>query len=348
MNTHAPKKSPLKPLLAILLIGTLAGAYYQMEVRGRESTEAAQLESDIVPISAKVSGYVKEVKVRDNQAVRAGDTLLLIDPVDCRIAVNKAKAELEGATAQYEQAAQNLAVTKVSAPSSLEAAKASVASASADYDRAVRDAARNRHLKGIATSSREIEQSDAAEKMAGARLEQAEAGLRHAETSAQTIAGADAGARMLLAQIEGKKSDLDAAERKLADTEIRAPVDGKISKRTVQAGAFVQPGQLLLAMTGARLWVVANFKETQLEHLHIGQAVGIRIDAFPKMKFTGKIDSIQASTGARLSLFPPENASGNFVKVVQRVPVKINLDRPPDPALPLAPGMSVVATVRFK
>jgi membrane fusion protein (multidrug efflux system) len=239
-------------------------------------------------------------------------------------------------------------VTKVSAPSSLESAVAAVASAQADYDRAVKDARRNRQLKGIATSSRIIEQSNAAEKMARARLEQVQADLRSAQTSGQTIEGASAGVKTLLANIDEKKANLARAQKDLDYTKILAPVDGKITKRAVQAGELIQPNQNLLAVTSAKLWVVANFKETQLEKMRIGQTVDIHIDAFPKTKFTGKIDSLQAGTGSRLSLFPPENATGNFVKVVQRVPVKIAFVEPPPAQYKIGPGLSVVPTVKVR
>jgi membrane fusion protein (multidrug efflux system) len=348
MSDLPAKKSPLKIILAVLMLAAVGWTYYMTQVSGLESTDAAQVEADIVPVSARVPGYVRELKVEDNQPVKAGDLLLVIDPADYQIAFDKAAAELQAAEAQYEQATKNLEVTKVAAPSSLESAQAAVSSAQADYDRAVKDAARNRQLKGIAATSRVIEESNAAEKMARARLEQAQAELRRAKTSGQTIAGASAGARTLLANIAEKKASLARAQKDLDYTKILAPIDGKITKRAVQAGELIQPNQNLLAVTSAKLWVVANFKETQLEKMRAGQVVDIHIDAFPKNKFTGKIDSLQAGTGSRLSLFPPENATGNFVKVVQRVPVKIVFDQQPDAALALAPGMSVVATVHLK
>lgn len=336
-------------IAAVLLVAALAASgYYSAFVRGKETTDDAHIEASIVPISAKISGYVKELRVQDNQIVHAGDVLLTLDPADYQIVVDKAQAALEAATAQYEQATQNLAVTKVVSPSSLAAAQAAVASARADYDRAVKDASRNRRLKGIAAAERVIEQSNADEKMARAKLEQAEASLRSAETSGQTIAGADAGVRMLQAQVAEKKADLAAAQKNLADTSVTAPIDGKVTARTVETGSFVQPGQALMTVSGTSLWVVANYKETQLERMKAGQRVDISVDALSHKVLRGHIESVQAGTGARLSLFPPENATGNFVKVVQRVPVKIVFDDAPDPRLPLAPGMSVVTTVRVK
>lgn len=338
----------LKIILILLALAVLGGIYYMLFVAGKETTDDARFDSYIVPISAKVSGYVKELSVKDNQVVKAGDPLLEIDPIDYQIAVDKAQSALEAAEAQYQQATENLAVTKVSAPSSVDAAKAAVASAKADLDNASKEAERNRKLKGITASARQIDQSNTTAQMAKARLDQAEAELKSAETSTQTIAGADAGTRMLAAQVDEKKAELATAKENLDNTKITAPMDGKVTSRTVEGGAYVQPGQALMAISSPQLWVVADFKETQLEHMRVGQPVELHIDAFPNLHVTGKIDSVQAGTGARLSLFPPENATGNFVKVVQRVPVKIMLDQQPDAALALAPGMSVEATVRVK
>lgn len=338
----------VKIILVLLVLAVLGGVYYTLFVEGKETTDDARFDSYIVPIGAKVSGYVKVLNVKDNQAVKAGDPLLKIDPVDYQIAVDKAQSALEAAEAQYQQATENLAVTKVSAPSSVDAAKAAVASAKADLDNANKDAERNRKLKGVTASARQIDQTNTAAQMAKARLDQAEATLTSAETSTQTIAGADAGTRMLAAQVDEKKAELATAKENLADTKIIAPMDGKVTSRTVEGGAYVQPGQALMAVSGVKLWVVADFKETQLQHMQVGQPADIHVDAFPQLHLAGKIDSFQAGTGARLSLFPPENATGNFVKVVQRVPVKIELDQQPDAALALAPGMSVEATVRVK
>ena len=338
----------IKILLFILVLCAAAGAYYILYVAGKETTDDARFDSYIVPISAKVSGYVKELNITDNQSVKTGDPLLAINPIDYQITVDKAQAALEAAEAQYQQATENLAATKVSAPSSVDAAKAAVAAAQADLDNAIKDAARNRKLKGITASAREIDQTNTAEQTAKARLDQAQAQLKSAETSTQTIAGADAGTRMLAAQVDGKKAELATAKENLDNTKITAPMDGKITSRTVEAGAYVQPGQALMAISSPDLWVVADFKETQLEHIRVGQPVEIKIDAFPHLVLHGKVDSLQAGTGARLSLFPPENATGNFVKVVQRVPVKITLDEQPDASFALAPGMSVEATVLVK
>ncbi|MBU6474596.1 MAG: HlyD family secretion protein [Alphaproteobacteria bacterium] len=336
----------LRIVLAILVLASIAGVYYTLEVQGREQTDDAQFEAYIVPVSARVTGYVKKLDVRDNETVREGQTLLTIDPTDYQIAVDSAKAALAAAEAQYDAAMQNLAVTKVSAPSGLAAAEAAVTAAKADLARAIKDAARNRRLKNVSATERQIDQTNTAEKVAAANLEAAEARLKSAETSPETIAASDAQTRMLLAEVNGRKAALAAAEQNLSYTQIVAPLDGKITARTVEPGMLVEPGQALLSVSNPQLWVVANFKETQLADMRVGQPVKIDVDAYPGLRLTGRVDSIQAGTGARLSLFPPENATGNFVKVVQRVPVKIVLDNPPPADLSVAPGMSVEVTVR--
>jgi len=338
----------VKILLFVIVLAVAGAAYYLMYVKGKETTDDARFDSYIVPISSKVSGYVKELHVVDNQSMKTGDLLLEIDPTDYQIIVDKAQATLEAAQAQYQQATENLTATKVSAPSSLAAAQAAVAGAQADLDNATKDAARNRKLKGVTASAREIDQTNTAEQVARAKLQEAQAQLKGAETTEQTIGGADAQTRMLAAQVEEKKAELATAKENLDNTKITAPMDGKITERTVETGAYIQPGQALLAISNPNLWVVADFKETQLEHIRVGQAVDIKVDAFPKLTLHGKIESLQAGTGARLSLFPPENATGNFVKVVQRVPVKITLDQQPDATYALAPGMSVEATVHVQ
>ncbi len=342
------KTKHLRIILVLLVLAAAGSFYYTHYVHGKEETDDARFDAYIVPISAHVTGYVKKLAVRDNEEVRTGQTLLTIDPTDYQIAVDSAKAALAAAQAQYDQAMKRLAVTKVTAPSSVAAAEASVAAAKADLARAIKDAARNRRLKDVSATAREIDKTNTEEKVAAANLEAAEARLRTAETSPEAIAASDAATRMLLAEVNERKAALEAAERNLAYTTVTAPMDGKVTARTVVTGALVQPGQALMAISNPRLWVTADFKETQLTDMRVGQRVDIHVDAYPDLRLTGKIDSIQAATGSRMSLFPPENATGNFVKVVQRVPVKIDIDSGLDPKLALPLGLSVEPTIHLK
>ncbi len=339
------KTKHLRIALALLVLVAAGSLYYTQYVQGKEETDDARLDAYIVPISAHVTGYVKQLAVRDNAGVKTGQTLLIIDPTDYRIAVDSAKAALAAAEAQYDQAAQRLAVTKVTAPSSVTAAEATVTAAKADLARAIKDAARNRRLKNVSATAREIDRTNMEEKVAAANLEAAEARLRTAETSPEALAASSAATRMLLAEVTERKAALEAAERNLSYTTVTAPMAGKVTARTVVAGALVQPGQALMAISHPHLWVTADFKETQLTGMRVGQRADIHVDAYPDLHLTGKVDSVQAATGARMSLFPPENATGNFVKVVQRVPVKIVLDRQPPENMAVVPGMSVEVTV---
>jgi membrane fusion protein (multidrug efflux system) len=172
--------------------------------------------------------------------------------------------------------------------------------------------------------------------------------MRSAETAPKVIDSAEANAREQEAEVKEAQANLSQAEQDLSDTKIIAPIDGRITNRSVERGDYVQPGQQLTSLVGKDLWVIANYKETQLRNMHSGDKVDIHIDAFPNAVLEGKIDSIQAGTGARFSAFPPENATGNFVKIVQRVPVKVLFTKEPDAALALGPGMSVIPTTYTK
>lgn len=189
-------------------------------------------------------------------------------------------------------------------------------------------------------AQKDLQRIEALGKLASSRQQLDDASTINKTTNASLI---EANARLQQAQV-----DLAQAEKDLNDTKIIAPIDGKITERGVEQGNYVQPGQQLLYLVDNDLSVVANFKETQLGRMKIGQPVAIEIDSFPDHHFSGTIESFQAGTGARFSTFPPENATGNFVKIVQRVPVKIHFDKTPDPSLPIGPGMSVIATVNTR
>jgi membrane fusion protein, multidrug efflux system len=331
-------------ILAVLLIILGAGAYIFLHL-GEESTDDAAIDGRLVTLSPKVSGYVKTLNIDDNQRVKAGDVLLEIDPTDYIIRRDKAQAVLSAATAAAEASQSNSETTDISAPSNLAAAQAQVDSAQATWEKALSDLKRMQRLSNEARSQEQLEQAVATEKAANSNLEDARAKLRSAETAPKAMASAKATHEQLQAQVKQAEADLAQAEDDLANTKLMAPMDGRITKRGVEKGDYVQPGQQLSNLVGTDLWVTANFKETQLEHMKPGQRVTISIDAYPNKTFEGKLDSVQEGTGARFSAFPPENATGNFVKIVQRVPVKIVFDPAPDSSLGIGPGMSVVPTV---
>jgi len=341
------RKGPLSKVIIVLVVvlALLAGAFYIYAHRNEESTDDASIDGTNITLSPKVSGYVKTLNISDNQQVKAGDVLLEIDPADYITRRDHAQAALDAAKAAAQAAQSSAETTDISAPSNLDAAQAQVAAAQANLDKAESDLKRMQRLSNEARSQEQLEQAIATEKSMKSNLEDAQAKLRSAETAPKSIAQAQANSDELLAQVKQAEADLAQAEIDLGNTKVIAPVDGHITKRSVEQGNYVQPGQALASLVGTDLWVVADFKETQLRHMRAGQPVTIKIDAYPDAKITGKVDSIQSGTGAFFSAFPPENATGNFVKIVQRVPVKIVFDQMPDASLAIGPGMSVIPTV---
>lgn len=338
----------IKLITVLLIVTTCAGGYYFFH-RDEVSTDNAAIEGRTVVLSPKVQGYVKVLNIKDNQMVKAGDILMEIDPTDYIIRRDRAKAALSAAKAAANASYNNLETTTVSASSNIDASAAQVASAQATWEKSLADKQRIERLFDAGACSRQqLDQAIATEKADRSALDKLQADLRSAKTAPSVIAAAKDTGDQLLAQVLQAEADLAQAETDLANTKVIAPMDGRITKRSVEIGNYVQAGQQLATLVGTELWVVANFKETQLDHIRVGQPVDIRIDAFPNVKLRGKIDSFQAGTGSHFSLFPAENATGNFVKTVQRVPVKIVFDTPPDAALPLGPGMSVIPTVYTK
>lgn len=335
-------------ILFVAIVILLAAGIYLFLHAGEESTDDAQIEAHVETISPKISGYVKSLIMEDNKLVKAGDVLLEIDPTDYLIRRNHAKAELEVAQAAYNASSHSLDTTKVSAPSNVEAAAAEVNAAEANWRKAANDLKRMRALSNEARSREQLDEAVAAEKTARSNLEDTKAKLRSAKTAPKVIAQAKSSMESLAAQIKQAQADLDQAEQDLSNTKIVAAQDGRITQRSVEMGDYVQPAQQLGFIVGNEKWVVANFKETQLKHMHAGDKAVITVDAFPSLEIKGKVDSLQDGTGARFSAFPPENATGNFVKIVQRVPVKILFDAQPDPAMQLGVGMSVEPTVYTK
>ncbi len=332
-------------LLILILAAISIGGAYLYSQRWEESTDDAALSAHTISISPKISGYVKTLNINDNQLVKAGDVLLEIDPSDYIMRRDKAKAVFEAARSAALASHNVLETTTVSAPSNRDAAAAQVEAANANLVKAGQDLKRMQHLSSEARSQGQLDQAVAAEKAAKSSVYEAQARLRSAETAPKAIAVAKATKDQLAAQFKQAEADLALAEFDLANTKLIAGMDGRITNRAVERGDYVQIGQHLSSLVGMEFWVTANFKETQLTHMRPGQPVQISIDAFPDQTLQGKVDSIQSGTGAFFSAFPPQNATGNFVKIVQRVPVKIIFQPLPDAALALGPGMSAVPTV---
>jgi membrane fusion protein (multidrug efflux system) len=279
--------------------------------------------------------------ITDNQEVKEGDVLVEIDPRDYEASLSQARAELAVAHSQSDQSQAQVKVSEAKVAQ----AQAAVLAAEAEAQRATNDLQRYEAVESRAVSKSAFDLAQAQARAAIANLEAARSQAKAAEAE---VGLSEAGVETAAAAIQQAEAKLQQAELNLSYTKIIAPLDARVTARTVQMGNYVQPGQALLALVPGDVWVTANFKETQLTCMHAGQPVELCLDAYPNRKFKGRVDSLQAGTGARFSLLPPENAVGNYVKVVQRVPVKIVFDEPLPTNLDIAPGMSIVPKVKVK
>jgi membrane fusion protein (multidrug efflux system) len=343
----------------------------------RESTDDAQIDGHITPISARVSGTVISVNYRDNQFVDEGAVLVQLDPKDYEVAIQHAEADLADAKASAVAAGTNVPITHISTSNQLqnalaarnaaqkqvEAALARGREAEANYVKVAKDLERMSDLVQRDEISRQqydsavasdqsakatVDAANASVAAAQAQVAQAEAMVRTAETAPQQVAVIRARAGSAEALVQRAEASLVQARLNLQYSTVRAPGAGIVSKRSAEVGQVVQAGQPLAALVLVRdIYVTANFKETQLKNMRPGQEVTVYVDAYDR-DLKGHVDSIGGATGSRFSLLPPENATGNYVKVVQRVPVKIVFDAGQDPHHLLRPGMSVVPTVTTK
>jgi membrane fusion protein, multidrug efflux system len=334
-------------LVLIVLFAVAGGATHWYLTKDEASTDDAYTDGHAIAVAPQVSGTVVALRVTDNQRVKAGDILLEIDPRSYVAARDQVQGSLDVAEAQLANARINLDWTKQDYPARLAAAQASLGSAEATHFKAEADQRRQRNLPKQATSQQDIDSAEAALRGADARIAEAQAAVRRAELVPQYIGQAEAQVRQLEAQVALARAQLAQAELNLAWTKVVAPQDGWITKRNVEQGNYVNAGQTLLSIVTPDLWITANFKESQLDRMRPGQKVDISVDAYPSLKLTGHVDSVQLGSGSRFTAFPPENATGNFVKIVQRVPVKILIDSGLDSKFPLGLGLSVVPTVHL-
>ncbi len=338
-------KLPLIILAVVVVVAIIGALVYWLMHRGLVSTDDAYTEGRAIAIAAKVSGYVSELDVGDNTIVKAGDLMLRIDPRDYITARDQARANLELAQAQLISAQVDLAIVRVRAPANLEQAQAQLAQTEANKQQAEQDYRRQRSVDQRATTQTNVDQATAQLKSATAAVKNAKAQVDVASLVRQNIDAAEATVRQRQAQVQQNQASLDQAEINLSYTELRAPQDGRITKRNVEKGTYLQAGQQIFYIVTPDVWVTANFKENQLTDVRPGQKVTIDIDAFPDMELHGHVDSIQDGSGARFSAFPAENATGNFVKIVRRVPVKIVIDSGLGDRRGLPLGISVEPTV---
>jgi membrane fusion protein (multidrug efflux system) len=329
--------------VAALIVALVAGAYYFWFLAPYQSTDDATIEGHVTAVAPQISGRVIQVLVQDNQEVKEGDVLFEIDPRDYETKLLQAQANLTAARSELAQAKAQLAVDQ--AKVTQERANLTAAEAQAGYAQA--DRKRYQNIGNLGVSQSQIDLADTQAHSSDAQVEVARSKILEAEAQA---ALSQASIETASANILQNESLVRQAELNLSYAKVTAPEDGWVTRRMVEKGAFAQIGQALLTIVPHQIWVVANFKETQLEDMRPGQPVEIKVDAYPHHKFTGRVDSIQTGSGARFSMFPPENATGNYIKVLQRVPVKIVFDDSSlsGSTLVLGPGMSVEPDVRVK
>jgi membrane fusion protein, multidrug efflux system len=346
-------------LTVLIVLGGTYGTYKYLHSLTHEETDDAQIEKKMNPIIPRVSGYVDKVYIKDNDFVKKGDTLFTIDKRDYLLKIEEANAAMIGAEGNLEvskadigSALANIAVSDAnmqSAGGNIESAKIRLGRITSDYNRY------NNLYKTHSITKQQYEQALAAKLEAESQVRVLQQQERASSFQKSVIEAkskvSNKQTEVAAANIKKAKAMLDAAKLNLTYTVITAAIDGQVSKIDIQPGQLVQPGQsLFYIINNTEAWVVANFKETQLNKMIIGQKVTIKVDAYPDYDFEGSITSFSPATGSRFSLLPPDNATGNFVKTIQRLPVKISLNATNDPEKIklLRPGMNVDVDVHLK
>jgi len=337
------KKRALSVLAVLVVIALIGGGAWWWTQRAFESTDDAFITAHVAQVSPRVAGRVLDVLVTDNQRVALNDVLLRLDPAPFQVREDQAKANVNESEQRLKEAQSQLVAQKALA----EQAKADVSSAEAQAGNAATDLARYNHLITTGAVSKQArDNADTLARTSAAALQSARKRAASAEAQAALAATQIQTAQ---AVVERSRAALEQTSLDLAYTDVKAGVSGRVTAKAVEPGDYVQAGQTVLNLVNDEVWIIANFKETQLTRMRPGQPVTVTVDAYPNHEFKGHVDSIQAGTGAAFSLLPPQNATGNYVKVVQRVPVKIVLDAlPKDSGLTLAPGMSVVPRVKVR
>lgn len=331
-------------LILVLVVGAIFGIKEYIYYRHYDTTDDAQIDGDINPVVSRVGGYVQEIRFEDNQYVHKGDTLVVLDDKDYLLKLEEAKAGLVTTNAQVGVSLANVSSMNASvapAQANVSAAEAEVWQINQDYQRYLK------LYEGHAITQSQFDaikaKKDAAEAKLAAARKQVAALSSQVVSSQEQVGAAKSG-------IAARQAAIDFAELQLSYTVITAPVSGIVSKRNIQIGQLVAPGQTLFAVVNTnKIYVTANFKETQLAEMKVGLPVEIDVDAYPDQKFTGTVESFSGATGAKFSLLPPDNATGNFVKVVQRLPVRIAFDSLSNEwRRNLRPGLSVYVKVKVR
>ncbi len=327
-------------VVILLLIG---GIILWLILRQYVSTDDAYIDGHVTQVSPRASAQVLFLHVRDNQLVHQGDLLVDLDPTDYQVALDQAVAQVASAQGRLTQAKAQIETAKADVAQAV----AAVDAAQVQLDNATRDLKRYEEVDERARSREQLDNAQTTQKNAQAQLEQAKAKKASADANVQSSQASVAAAE---GELQTSRASQKRAEVNLSYCKIFAPTDGRVTQRTVEVGNYVAVGQALFMLADPHVWVTANYKETQLEHMRIGQSVTIKVDAYPGAKWHGHVDSLQAGSGSRFSILPAENATGNYVKVVQRIPVKILFDDPintNDDVL-LSAGMSVIPRVKIR
>ena len=342
-NTPPKKKKALPFILAIIVIGSLIfGISKYIYARHHEDTDDAQLDADVSPVISRVAGYIKEIRFEDNQQVKKGDTLLTIDESDFIIRLAQSNAALENADAGISIAKANVASAQASidaAKSVVDAMKIRVWKSKQDFDRY------QELLNTHAVTTQQFETAKVEKESAEAAMQTA---IRQQQTATMQMKTMEQQVGVTESMKAQRQADVDYAKLQLSYINVIAPASGIATKKNVQLGQLVNAGSPLCAIVNdSNIYVTANFKETQLTRMKEGLTVEVIADAFPDEKIEGKVYRLSAATGARFSLLPPDNATGNYVKVVQRIPVKIKLNGSRELLSRLKPGMSVKVSVKL-
>jgi len=335
-------------MVVVLLILIGGGLYYWQSTKDVQSTDDAYTDGRAITIAPRVTGQVVSLDVNDNQFVHRGDALIHIDPRQYEASLEQAQGQLAASQGQMLAAGHGLEVAKVNFPARLQLARAQLLDAQAGLFKAQTDFRRQQSLPRAATTGQQVDYATAALRSAEAQVAVADANVAQATPVQPSVAQSGAQVAELQGSITQADANLKQAQLNLEWCVVRAPQDGWITRRNVERGNYITPGQQIFSIVSPELWITANFKENELARLRPGLHVRIRVDAYPKLELVGHVDSVQLGSGSKFTAFPPENATGNYVKIVQRVPVKIVIDSGLDPALPLPLGISVVPVIDLK
>jgi membrane fusion protein (multidrug efflux system) len=340
-------KKPLIITAIVVVVLAIIGFFIWLAHRNQVSTDDAYTDGNTVTMVPKVSGYVVDLYVSDNSRVLKGDLLLRIDPRDYLTAVDQARAQFALADAQLSSARESLKIARVQYPAQLASARAQQRAAGAQLELARSSYERQHQVDRRATTQESIDSSANQQQSAVSGLESARAQVAVAQLVPEQVQSAISAVAEREASLQSARAQLEQANLNLSYTQVRAPSDGFITMRSIQQGDFATPGQVMFLIVTLDVWITANFKESQIGRMRPGNKVDIKVDAYSGYKLEGHVQSIQYGSGSRFSAFPAENATGNFVKIVQRVPVKIVIDRGLDPDRPLPFGLSVSPVVHF-